>query len=350
MSFRAEHNRLRGYITEIFLKVGLSQAYAETVADNLVSAEMRGVRSHGLVQVGNYVGLYKRGVYNISPKVRIVREDDTTAIIDADRGAGAPIGRLAVRKAIDKAKKSGIAAVSVKNATHFGMAAYYAAEAAEQGLIGFAFTNTPPLVAPFDGYKKEIGTNPICAAFPSASGRPIIFDAATSQAAYNKLFFARKEGRKIPLGWAVDGSGRPTDDPSAAIDNGALLPYGGYKGYGLAFIIELLTGILSGSNITPENTASSPSLDSIGQFFIAIDVSRFIDPSVFGAAADSFAARMLDSPQAGEERIFIPGEKEYLSFDDAEKNGLVIYDETTAELYSLGGELGVGMSLDECAF
>ena len=347
MSIKADHKKLCKYIREIFEKTGLSREYSETIADNLVTAEMRGIRSHGLVQVNNYVGLYKKGIYNKTPNVHIIRDDDTTTLIDADRGAGAPIGKLAVQKAIEKARTAGISAVSVRNATHFGMAAYYASIAAENGFIGFAFTNSPPLVAPYNGFKKEVGTNPICAAFPSASGRPLLFDAATSEVAFNKLFFARKEGMSIPLGWGVDGSGRPTTDPAEVIDNGALLPFGGYKGYGLAFVIELLTGILSGSVINDDGDTFPPRLDTIGFFFIVIDISRFIDQEVFAKAADSFAKRLRSSAAAGAERIYIPGEKEYQSYDEAVKNGVKIYDETAAELRSLGDELELAVRFDD---
>ena len=347
MSIKAEHNKLRKYISAIFESIGLSREYADIIADNLVTAEMRGIRSHGLVQVKNYVDLYNKGTYNKAPKVRIIKEDAATALIDADRGAGAPIGKYAVDKAIEKAKAVGISAVSVRNATHFGMAAYYATEAAEKGCIGFAFTNTPPLVAPYNGCKKEMGTNPICAAFPSSSGRPLIFDAATSETAFNKLFFARKEGLSIPLGWAVDGSGRPTTDPAEAIDNGALLPYGGYKGYGLAFVIELLTGILSASVINDDGETFPTKQDTIGFFFIVIDISRFIDTALFAKAADSFAERLLSSAKAGDERIYLPGEKEYLNYDDAVQNGVEIYSKTAAELRILGDDLGLDMGFDE---
>jgi LDH2 family malate/lactate/ureidoglycolate dehydrogenase len=348
MGFRAEHTKLNRFVTDIFIHIGLSEDHAKIVADNLIKAEMRNVRSHGLVQVAHYVDLYKTGVYNTLPDVKIIREDDSTALIDADRGPGAPVGKYAMNIAIEKAKKNGIAAVSVKNATHFGMAAYYALDAAEEDLIGLAFTNTPPLVAPYGGFKKEIGTNPICAAFPSLQGRPVIFDAATSQAAYNKIFFARKEGKKIPLGWAVDGTGNVTDDPVAAIDEGALLPYGGYKGYGLAFVIELLTGILSGSTVDDEGKTIIPKLDDIGYLFIVIDISRFIDPEIFKSAVHSLSARLLSSPQSGNEPIYIPGEIEYQHYDDAVKNGIYIYDETEEELRKLGSSYGI--SLDECAF
>ena len=348
MGFKADHLKLHRYITDIFINTGLSKEHAEIVADNLITAEMRNVRSHGLVQVGHYVDLYKRGVYNAVPDVKIIREDESTALIDADRGPGAPVGKYAMNIAIEKAKKNGIAAVSVKNATHFGMAAYYAMDAAIDDLIGLAFTNTPPLVAPYSGYKKEIGTNPFCAAFPSGSGRPVIFDAATSQAAYNKIFFARKEGNRIPFGWAVDGNGNATDDPASVIDGGALLPYGGYKGYGLAFVLELLTGILSGSTVDETGRSGIPELDSIGFLFVAIDVSRFIDIGLFKSAVDSFAGRLLSSPQSGDDRIYIPGEKEYQSYDDALVNGISIYEETEAELRKLGSLYD--LSLDDCVF
>lgn len=351
MSIVVNPDKLLKYVTEIFVKAGLNPEYAETVADNLVQAELRGVRSHGLVQVKNYVEWYASGRYNTKPEIRVLRESDATILIDADHGPGSVVGKFAMNRVIEKAKKTGVATGAVRNGTHFGMAAYYALDAVEEDMIGFAFTNSPTLVAPYGGYIRELGTNPICIAVPADKHKPVVFDAATSEAAYNKIFFARTEGRKIPLNWAVDGNGEPTDDPGVAIDEGALVPFGGYKGFGLAFIVNILTGILSGSSIAhDENGGQVEDIQNVGFNFGAVDISRFADKQEFKQAVDIFIERTKESARKNSNiPIYIPGEPEDIRKEKALRDGLEIYDGTERDLVAVGELLGAKLKLSDCA-
>lgn len=351
MSIKVDYKKIQEYITEIFVKKGLSKTDAAIVSENLVMAESRGVRSHGLVQVKNYVNMYENGRYNAKPNITEKMDHGSVLLIDGDKGPGAVVGKYAMKRTIEKAKESGIAMTAVKNGTHFGMAAYYAIDAVENNMIGLAFTNVRvPLVAPYGGYSRQLGTNPICVAVPASNHEPIIFDAATSEAAFNKVVYARAEGKSIPDNWAVNGKGRPTTDPEEVIKEGALVPFGGYKGYGLAFIINIITGLLSGACLNKdENGKVTEDESGVGFNFIAIDIEKFLSTSDFKDLVDEFVKRVKDSPRINEEvPILVPGEPEYDKEIFSIRNGIEIYDGVESELREIGDKLQTDMRLGDC--
>lgn len=329
-------DKAKSLTRDIFIRTGFRPDYAETVSDNLTLAEARGIYSHGLVQVKPYVNQFRnqdpegRVIRNTSPEV--IREHPSAALVDAHFCPGAVAGNFAMDIAVQKAKIGGIGMTTVKNGTHFGMAYYYAKRAVSEGLIGMAFTNAGLLVAPYGGKEKVLGTNPICIAVPSAGNRPVVFDAATSVQAFNKIFAAWVEGRKIPLGWAQDAEGRPTDDPGRVFDGshvvGSLLPFGGYKGYGLGFMVNVLTGFLSGASLDrDEEGRIREDTDNVGYCFCAVDPGAFVDPAEFREGIRLFGERVKHSACIeGTEEILLPGEIEFRNEEKAAHDGLNLAD------------------------
>ena len=325
---------------EIFAASGFRRDYAERVADNLVTAEARGVYSHGLVHVKPYTEFFGKGMIQ-NAEIEVVRDHSSTALLDAHHAPGTPAGEYAMDLAIEKAKKTGIGLTVVKNGTHFGMAYFYARRALKENMIGLAFTNAGDMVAPFGGRTRQIGTNPICITVPYGDGE-ITFDAATSVQAFNKLFHASVEGRKIPLGWAIDPEGKDTTDPDLGIQ-GALLPFGGYKGYGLGFMVNILTGILSGASLRQEADGSyTEDIHNCGFNFCAIDINNFISTEEFQTGLRLYAERVVNSPKKeGVEKIFLPGEKEVVNYRNALKNGVHIDDGVAGNLAELKARYGL---------
>lgn len=327
------------YLTEeIFKLSGFKEEYALRLADNLVLSESRGIRSHGLVQVEPYVENLKNArMTNETPS--ITSEFGSVSVLDGKLVPGAVSAHIAMDIATDKAAENGIGLCAVKNGTHFGMAYDFARQALEKDMIGLVFTNTLPVAAPYGGISAQLGTNPICIAVPSNEDFPLVFDAATTVQAQNKIYFASVEKQKIPIDWALDENGHNTDDPDKAL-NGALLPFGGYKGYGLMFMVNILTGILSGSSVIKDiNGELSEDINAIGFNLCAIDVTKLSDVNDFKSLVSIYAKRIRGSKKSHEsDRIYLPGEKEQLNYIASTKNGLVLYDGVYKSLKRLAKE------------
>ena len=237
---------LRTLIARLFTAAGAPPEDAETVAEVLVEADLRGVESHGSTRVAGYISMIRRGLLNPRPKVQVLRETDSTAMLEGDQGFGIVVARRAMEMAIEKGLRSGIACVTARNVTHTGMVGFYPMMAAHRGLIGLSCNNGPTILPPFGGTTPTLTTNPFSAAVPTGQEQPIVLDMATSVVAAGKLRQAGKKGAPIPSDWALDRHGAPTTDPNEAIFHGFLQWAGGYKGFGLATIVEVLGGVLSG--------------------------------------------------------------------------------------------------------
>lgn len=344
-----DFEKIKNLVSKIFVSSGLNESYANTVADNLVQAEMRGIRSHGLVQVANYSTFMRNGKINTKANIKLISESPSTLAFDSDFAPGSVAGKYAMAKTIEKAKQSGVAVSTVKNATHFGFAAYYALDAIKENMIGLAFTSSSFMVAPFGGFERVLGTNPICVTVPTKERRPVVFDAATSNAAYNKSFFAYTEGRSIPDDWGLDANGNKTTNPADIVKNGgALLPFGGYKGYGLDFIVSILTAVLSGAAIGTDSDGSVfEKTHAVGFNFAAIDISRFADVDSFKKVVDLSIDRIKSSKkQGGVKEIFVPGEIEWNLYEKSKREGLVLYNGVASEITRTIRELGLSDSLE----
>lgn len=339
--------QLRQVCTEILKGVGVSGEEASIVADSLVKANLRGVDSHGVIRLKVYVDRVKYGTIILDAPIKIVREAPSTALIDGGFGFGQVVAVKAIKTAIEKARKTGIGGVGVFNTNHFGMLAYYALIALKEDMISLITTNGSPYVVPWGGRVPMFGTNPICVGIPSGQEIPLILDMATSAAARGKIEKAAKEGTKIPGDWAVDECGKPTTDPIAAL-KGALLPFGGPKGYGLSFVVDILSGCLTGAafgkhvvSLYPENKRSS-----LGHFLLVINPDVFIPINEFKASVAKAVQEIKACPTAsGVPEVLVPGEIEYRTEQKRLRDGIPIDEETWRMIEELCKETGVKSAL-----
>lgn len=353
MSYIVDPKKMLKLESEIFQKSGLKKNEADIVAENLVEAEMRGIHSHGLIQTENYSKLMRAHKINSDSHIKIAAEGPSTYVFDADHAPGSVAGTFAMEKTIEKAKKTGVCVSTVRNGTHFGFAAYYAMKALPENFIGLAFTSTGLAVAPFGGYDKVLGTNPICVAVPAGKKRPIVFDAATSTVAYNKIFFAYTEGKQIPDDWALSADGKPTENPADVIEkNGPQTAFGGYKGYGLDLIVFIITTLLSGTSVlSDQGDTTAECTSKIGYNFAAIDISRFTDVELFKENIDVTIERIKNSRRReGVKEIFVPGEIEYNMHEKQEKEGLFISDGIAGKIHAALEQVGIKTTLSDIPF
>lgn len=333
-----KHNELKVFSQEILIKLGLKEEEAEIVSNILIAADLRGISSHGIARLPIYAKRIEFGLINPKPEIKIVKENHTSALLDADNGMGHISAYKAMELCIKKAKIMGMASIAVKNSNHFGISAYYTMMAAKENLIGMAFTNTSPLMAPFGGRERLLGSNPISIAIPSGKEPDIVVDMATSVAARGKLEVAERKGEKIPGDWAIDEEGRATTDPKKGL-SGALLPFGGPKGYGLAIFVDIVSGILTESNFGSDCGSLFSDLDrpqNIGHFFTAISIENFIETKVFQEKIDIMIQKIRNSKKAvGFDRIYLPGEIEYEKNIDLLEKGITLNENLIDQLYKL---------------
>lgn len=333
---------LTATIRRIFAAAGLADRAAQVVAESLVDADCRGIPSHGTMLVPMYVDRIRRGSVSTAEIAATVVDLGAVATLDGGNALGQLTGDQAMRLAVTKARQFGIGAVTVRHAFHFGGAFRYVLAAAEQGFIGLAAANTRPLMPAPGGAAPVVGNNPLALAAPVAGRAPIVLDMALSEAALGKIRIAAAEDRAIPATWATDGHGVPTTDPAAALA-GMLLPSGGPKGYGLAVLVDVLTGVLSGGAFGASVAglyADTTVPNDCAHFFLALD------PASFGAG---FADRMRDLAEAitssatapGVERVYLPGELEALRHEDARAEGVRLEPAVRAALAETARELGV---------
>ena len=345
---------LKDYAASYLTHWGVSDDDAAIAAEVLVSADMRGVDSHGLIRLQNYYGSrLENGLINARASLTVLHETPTTLSLDANNGLGHPAGVKAMRLCIEKARSSGLAMATVRNSNHYGIAGYYAMMALKEGMIGVSFTNSGPLVAPTHGRKAMLGTNPIAVAVPARCSRPYVLDMATSIVPIGRVAVYQKEGRPIPQGWGINAAGNITEDPARVIEGGALMPLGGpellrgYKGYGLALLVDIFSGVLAGAGFGERVYGSSASgAANIGHFFAAMRIDAFRDPADFAADMDALLAALRDSPKAaGEERIYIHGEKEFEKAERALVEGVALSDVAVKSLINAGEQAAVPFDL-----
>jgi len=349
--FHAED--LKAYIIRFFTRLNVPEKHAVTSAEILTSADLRGVSSHGIIRLHSYYGsrILKGLIDPLSP-FSVARETSTTLLMDGGNGLGMVVGYDAMQRCIEKASQSGVAFVSVRNSNHYGIAGYYAMMALAHDMIGISFTNAQPLVAPTYARAPMLGTNPIAVAAPALHQRPYVLDMATSIVPIGKVTVYDKSGYSMPEGWGIDREGQVTSDPKKVLQGGALMPLGGidlmrgYKGYGLALLVDIFSGILSGAATSLQ--VGAPGRDepaNVGHFFAAVRIDAFRAPQDFKTDLDQLIQTLKDAPKAtGQDRIYIHGEKE---FELAEKNareGIPLLEEVIKGLRA-GGEI-VGVPFD----
>jgi LDH2 family malate/lactate/ureidoglycolate dehydrogenase len=346
---RYSADALRRHSAAILRGLAVPPADAELVADSLVAADLRGVDSHGVHLLALYFNRIRSGAIRAKTEVTLVRDDGSTLLLDGGLGMGQVAGLRAIDLACERALAHGAAAVAVRESTHLGALGYYTLRAAERGIIALAFQNGPAFVPAFGGLTGLFSTNPFSYGIPALEEPPIVYDVATTAVAGNKLNLARVKGAPIPLGWATDSRGVPTTDPNqASLDH--LQWFGGHKGFGLALLVEILAGVLTGSSFTKqEHTASAlGGRDRVakGYVFLALDPERFVGRDEFRRRTDALIRDVHASePAAGFERAMVPGELEYRTHAERSALGVPLAPELIAELERFAQELGVASEL-----
>jgi LDH2 family malate/lactate/ureidoglycolate dehydrogenase len=339
-------DKLRGWTQEVFQKVGVSKDDAILLTDSLIEANLRGVDTHGITRMlCVYVERIRKGVLSPKTNLVVVREKASTALIDCRNSIGQVGAARAMRMAIDKAAKTGVAFVAVTHSNHYGAAAYWAMMALEHGMIGFSSTNAPATVAPTGGRTAMLGTNPFAIAIPAGQEQPMVLDLATTVVARGRILLYAKQNKPLEPGWAFDHRGVPTTDPHAAL-KGLLAPIGGYKGYGIALAVDLLCGVLTGSHYGAHfpGFLADNMIDptDVGSIFAAVNVESFMDLPEFTAGMDKALREIKSCEKAeGVKRIYIPGEIEFGMKAERLKNGIPIPEPVVKDFVALGKELAL---------
>lgn len=356
-TLRFKKEDLMNFVIRYMTKLGVSKEDAMIVGEVLISADIRGIESHGLHRLGSYYGnrISKKFIDPTTP-YKIITETPTTALIDGGNGCGQVVSYNAMNLCIKKAKKSGLAAISVKNSNHYGIAGFYSMMALKHDMIGFSSTNSQPLVAPTGGKTAVLGTNPISIAVPSHRAYPFVLDMATSAVAYGKIQVYEKKKEQIPYGWGIDEEGYITENPSRIKPggHGALLPLGGleinggYKGYGLAIMSEILCSALSGGNfLTQVGSPSKPEPTGVSHFFMAINIEAFRPLIDFRKQIDDMIYILKESPLANnKEKILVAGEKEFEFEKYNMEHGVPLIKPIVDDLIMEGDKIGIAFDLE----
>jgi LDH2 family malate/lactate/ureidoglycolate dehydrogenase len=343
IELRISLETLYHFCKEILLAAGVSATEASLVAESLTQADAAGLFSHGSVRLlPIYVRRLLAGTTHAAPNIQVIRQLGSVALLDGDGGLGQIVGNQAVQLAVTMATDHGVGVVGVRNSSHFGASAFFAKKAVAAGMIGVVMTNAPANMPPWGGRKPYFGTNPLCVALPCGDEAPVILDMSTSVVARGKIVMAATTGKSIPEGWAIDRDGHPTQDASAALD-GAVLPVGGYKGSGLALIIDALCGVLTGAafgthivNLYDEGDA----VQNVGHFFMALNVEALMPLDEFKARMDQFVQEVRTQPRMPNvDQILVPGELEFAEARKSSEHGIVL--QGASLLDTLAEQLGV---------
>jgi len=336
-----------------FEKAGMPEGDALTVADLMVEADLIGQETHGIFRLPQYIARLREGGTNPKAHPKVVKETAATALIDGDAGLGHLAMSLATEIAMKKAKEAGIGWVGVRNSNHAGPAALYVRPQAKAGMIGICMAvGSANHVPPYGGTDLLLGTNPIAISVPAGVHDPFVLDMATTVAAMGKIKTLAQRGEPMPEGWMVGFDGKPLTDPKRQKE-GFLLPIGGPKGYGLAFAIGLIAGTLNGAAFGPDVvdlTDDRAQSTNTGQLVVAIDVSAFIEPEVFGKKVDAaFDAMRASKPLPGYDPVRVPGEQREGMREDRLAHGIPIHPSLLRELNKLAVDLGIPGPADPAA-
>jgi (2R)-3-sulfolactate dehydrogenase (NADP+) len=326
-------DELASLATRVLKRAGASKAMAEVTAQALVVAEAEGLSGHGLSRVALYAQHLREGRVDGKARPKVVRKTGAACLIDAGGGLAFPAAALAVKEALRRAQRYGIACAGVTNSHHFGAAAYHLAPVAEAGQVGMAFTNSPAAINAWGGKKAFFGTNPIAAIFPRRSAAPIVIDLSLTEVTRGKIMLMAKEGKPIPSGWAVDKDGNPTTDAQAAL-TGSLTAIGGVKGTALALMVEALCVALTGAALSRENDSyfEPGNRPRIGHAVIVIDPQAL-------AGSETYYARIEDMVEAmlADDGVRLPGARRQLAGIRAKTEGIAVADGLYQELLKLAG-------------
>ncbi len=345
---------LQEFTINVLMKFGVPTEDAKIVADILIAADQRGIGSHGLQRLIRYTNGLKTGVMKPIADIKVLKETPNTLLISGGDGLGQIIAYKAMKLVIDKALKNNIALAAVCDSNHYGIASYFSMMALEHDLIGLSMTNSAPLVVPTHSKDALIGTNPISIAVPAGKEQPFVLDMATSTSTKGKVEVYAREGKPMPITWATDELGNPTENASRVVANllerkgGGLMPLGGaeeenggHKGYGLSTVIDIFSGVLSGSAFGPNLYAKKDIPAKVSHFLGAIKIDAFIEPALFKGLMDAYINTLKNSEKAdGKDRVFIHGEKEFERYEQ-QKEEVRLYYKVVEELRKIGEEVNI---------
>ncbi len=344
---------LENFSKKVFLFMGHSEKNSVLAAKVLISADLRGIDSHGIARLSGYYRLWKKQRINANAIPKVIHESFSTATVDGDEGLGLIVGPFAMQVAIDKANQYGSGWVSVKNSNHFGIAAHHAMMALEHDMIGIAMTNASPLVAPTHSNERMLGTNPMCYVFPAKNFPPIIIDMATSTASNGKLEIAQRTNKNVPFGWLQTSKGEASNDANELKNGGSLLPLGStkengsHKGFGLSAAVDIFSAVLSGANFGPWvppfvaflEPDPNPVGDGIGHFFGAMRIDGFRKKEDYFNSIDTWIERFKNAKRIDENQpIIIPGEPEFEAEKIRQKEGITLNENVVKDLEELAAE------------
>lgn len=347
---------LEDFTLNIFRKIGCPEKEAALATKVLLSADLRGIDSHGIARLSGYVRLWEAKRINANPQIKIVHETQSTAVLDGDGGLGLVVAPRAMEVAIEKALKVGTGWVAVKNSNHFGIAGYHAMMALQHDMIGLAMTNASPLVAPTFSVERLLGTNPIAVAIPAETQPPFVADFATTTAANGKLEILQRKNSDAPLGWIQKKNGDPSTNAHELKDGGALIPlgsdreHGSHKGFCLGAWVDIFSAVLSGANYGPWvppfvsflSPPADPVGDGIGHFFGAMRIDAFRPATEFKSHMDNWINRFRSAKTIdGQDRVIIPGDPERETNEERIKNGIPVNEKVVEDLKSLSEKFGI---------
>jgi LDH2 family malate/lactate/ureidoglycolate dehydrogenase len=327
----------------VYQSAGMPEQDAWLAADTLIQADLWGHQSHGLLRLGWYYARLQSGAMRALTNTSMVVDAGAISVMDGHDGVGQVITRRAVDEAVSRAKKHGVGVVSVRNSNHFGTCMYYTRIGAEQGCVMVLMSNAGPNMAPWGGLKKKIGTNPWSIAVPGGAHGPVVMDMANSGVARGKIYLANKRRESIPDHWAIDAQGHPTTDPKAALE-GFILPMAGHKGYVMGTMVDILSGVLSGSQFLDgvHGPYDPVNRSGAGHFMVALDVAAFQPLGEFNARMEEYLTSLKDVPlAAGHKQVFYPGEMEKIADAENRQLGLLLPTDTLEDVARVAKEAGV---------
>ena len=350
------YTQLLSFTENVFRQMGCSEADASTAAEVLLSADLRGIDSHGVARLSGYIRLWQAKRINTQPAIKVIHETPSTAVVDGDQGLGLVVAPFAMKIAMEKAEKVGTGWVAVQNSNHFGIAGYHAMMALSKDMIGMAMTNASALVAPTFSKEKMLGTNPIAVAIPAGNEPPFVADFATTTAANGKLEILQRKKQDTPAGWVQDENGLASTDANILKKNGSLLPlgsdktHGSHKGYALGSIVDIFSGVLSGASYgpwAPPFPAYIPMPDNmpgegLGHFLGAMRIDAFRPATSFKAHMDNWISRFRNAqPIDPANPVLIPGDPERKIETERIKNGIPLLPVVVEDLIAAGDLFGI---------
>jgi LDH2 family malate/lactate/ureidoglycolate dehydrogenase len=345
MTVRVQHETLVRFAEDLAVAGGVPQHEAAALAETLGWCDLRGHQTQGVYLLPILLKRLKLGLVRSPSGMRWQRTGPSTATLDAQHAFGQIAGGLAIDRAVGLATETGVGIVAVKNSNHFGAAGYYAARAAEQGFLGLAYSNSMPKVAPHGGRHRLLGTNPFAFSCPRPNAPPLVIDLATGASAGSLVSHARRLGRPLPDGIALDSDGNPTNDPNEVDGGGCLLPMAGAKGYCLGLLVEILAGVLTGAAVAPNVGSVFRDLNRhtrCGHLFVAIDIARFLPAQQFGDRLEGLLAALTAvAPREGFDAVQLPGDGRLRCLEEQTRLGIPLSDYLVKSLSETANELGV---------